>query len=50
MDGKRYQQKSVSVNAGNNNVQLNTSLPVGNYFVRVSGKEGSNSIKFNVVK
>jgi Tol biopolymer transport system component len=51
MDGKRYQQNQLSANAGNNSLQLKTtSLPAGNYFVRISGKEGSNSIKFNVVK
>lgn len=51
LDGKRYQQKTEMVSAGNNTLKLNTaSLPVGNYFVRVTGKEGSNSIKFNVAK
>jgi hypothetical protein len=51
LDGKRYQQKTELVSAGNNTIKLNTaSLPVGNYFVRVTGKEGSNSIKFNVAK
>ena len=51
LDGKRYQQKTEMVSAGNNTIKLNTaSLPVGNYFVRVTGKEGSNSIKFNVAK
>lgn len=51
MDGKRYQQKQPMLSAGINTLQLNTAaLPAGNYFVRVSGKEGSNSIKFNVVK
>jgi hypothetical protein len=51
LDGKRYQQKTEMVSAGNNTIKLNTaSLPVGNYFVRVTGKEGSNSTKFNVAK
>lgn len=51
MDGKRYQQYQPVVSAGSNTIQLNTaSLPTGNYFVRISGKEGSNSIKFNVTK
>jgi hypothetical protein len=51
IDGKRYQSSAMQAVNGSNIVKINTAdMKTGYYFVRVTGKEGSNSIKFNVVK
>lgn len=51
MDGKKAISRQHMAIAGKNSLILNTSqLQNGYYFVRISGKSGSQSVKINVVK
>ena len=51
LNGSKMQSLTLNATAGQNKARLNiASLSNGSYFVRITGAQGSNAVKFTVMK
>jgi hypothetical protein len=51
LNGTKIQSTAINAATGENKTRLNiSSLSNGSYFVRITGAQGSNAVKFTVMK